>query len=418
MDVSLPKALVIGKIWPEPDSSAAGSRMLQLIDLFIEAGWEVIFASSSVKSNYTANLSKHGIKEVQVKLNDSQFDQYIAKLKPDVVIFDRFMTEEQFGWRVAEYSPKSLRILDTEDLHFLRHARQVEQFPRNKDYQNLDLTNETAKRELAAILRSDCSLVISEYEYNVLVKRFNISKDQLFYLPFLFEEHEVHSGEKTVCFDQRKHFFWIGNFRHKPNHDAVGYLHSEIWPLIRAKLPDAEIHVYGAYLPASIQSLQNTGRGFIIKGRVDETDTVLQKSRVSLVPRRFGACLKGKLTDSMRCGTPVVTTSIGAEGLPGDMPWPGSIEDDPINFAGAAIELYTNQKKWAAAQSNGFKLIKKRFSKKKHSLRFLPFLKALMQSLTQHRKKHFLGSLLMHHTMAASKYMGKWIEEKNKNTES
>lgn len=418
MAVSSSKALIVGKVWPEPDSSAAGTRMLQLVDLLNEAGWEINFASASTKSDYTAHLSELGIKEVQVKLNDSQFDRYIGELKPNLVIFDRFMTEEQFGWRVAEYSPHSLRILDMEDLHFLRHARQAEVFPRNKDYQNLDLTNETAKRELAAILRSDCSLIISEYEYSLLAKQFNISEEQLFYLPFLIEEHEIHSGKKAVSFDQRVHFSWIGNFRHKPNQDAVKYLNSEIWPLIRNKLPDAEIHVYGAYLPANIQSLHNSGQGFIIKGRAVEADSVLKKSRVSLAPLRFGAGLKGKLIDSMRCGTPAVTTSIGAEGLHGEMSWPGSIEDDPVKFAGAAIELYTNRKKWAEAQSDGFSLIEKRFSKKRHSQRFLSVLKNLMQSLTQHRKKHFLASLLMHHTMAASKYMSKWIEEKNKSTET
>jgi len=418
MTASCLKILIIGKVWPEPQSSAAGTRMLQLVDLFNGAGWEVTFASPSAKSNYTADLSEYGIKEVQVKLNNSQFDRYIAKLKADVVIFDRFMTEEQFGWRVAEYSPDSLRILDTQDLHFLRYARQTQDFPHNKDYQNIDLTNEIAKRELAAVLRSDCSLIISEYEYSMLVKRFNISEELLFYLPFFIEEHEIHSGKKAVSFDKRKHFSWIGNFRHKPNHDAVGYLHSEIWPLIRAKLPDTEIHIYGAYLPANIQSLHSADEGFIIKGRAGEAEKVLSKSRVSLAPLRFGAGLKGKLIDSMKCGTPSVTTSIGAEGLPGDMPWPGSIEDDPVQFAESAVELYTNKEKWAQAQINGFRLLKTRFDKNIYAQKFISFIKDLGLSLEKHRNEQFMSSLLLHHTMAASKYMSKWIEEKNKNTET
>ncbi|MEX2464096.1 MAG: hypothetical protein WD513_07345, partial [Balneolaceae bacterium] len=99
------KVLIIGKVWPESRSSAAGSRMMQLIDLLMRHHFEVHFASAASKSQHTDDLTPLGVVCHTIRLNDSSFDRFIRKLSPAVVIFDRFMTEEQFGWRVAEQLP-------------------------------------------------------------------------------------------------------------------------------------------------------------------------------------------------------------------------------------------------------------------------------------------------------------------------
>ena len=114
--------LIIGTVWPEPRSSAAGARMMQLIQFFKKEGAEITFACSASNLEYSENLDRLDIKTKQIKINDSGFDTFIKELKPSVVLFDRFMTEEQFGWRVAEHCPDALRILDTEDLHSLRYG--------------------------------------------------------------------------------------------------------------------------------------------------------------------------------------------------------------------------------------------------------------------------------------------------------
>ena len=64
------------------------------------------------------------IHTASIALNDSSFDDYVTLLRPDVVLFDRFLTEEQFGWRITQCVPHALKILDTEDLHSLRFARE------------------------------------------------------------------------------------------------------------------------------------------------------------------------------------------------------------------------------------------------------------------------------------------------------
>lgn len=118
------KLLIIGFVWPEPNSSAAGSRMMQLIDLFLKRKFDIIYACPAKFSENAEDLEQLGITQKQIQVNNSDFDDYLQELQPTYVLFDRFMMEEQFGWRVAEHCPEALRILDTEDLHFLRKARQ------------------------------------------------------------------------------------------------------------------------------------------------------------------------------------------------------------------------------------------------------------------------------------------------------
>ncbi|MDX1640449.1 MAG: glycosyltransferase family 4 protein [Balneolaceae bacterium] len=406
--------LIIGKVWPEPRSSAAGSRMIQLIQLFKKDGWEITFSSSAAKSDYSFDLEKIGVHEEPVQLNESSFDDFVLDINPQAVLFDRYMTEEQFGWRVAENCPDALRILDTEDLHCLRNARQ-NAWRESKKFEIEDLfTEETAKREIASILRCDLSLIISDVEVQILKEAFHINESLIFYLPFLLDTEKETEPEKLLSFEDRNAFVSIGNFRHEPNWNAVLWLKDELWPLIREKLPSAKLYLYGSYPTKKTFQLSNPDDGFLIKGRASDAKEVIGKARVLLAPLRFGAGLKGKLVDAMQCGTPSVTTSIGAEGIVLGSKWNGVIADKSRQFADAAVELYQNFDFWQTSQKAGFELLKKRFSRNKFAPAILAYIEEVSENLEQHREKNFTGSMLMHHTMNSTKFMSKWIEEKNK----
>ena len=168
--------IIIGKVFPEPNSTAAGSRMIQLMDLFLTQNYQIKFLSTATISENSFDLSSKNIQFQNILLNDSSFDELIINLNPDVVVFDRFTTEEQFGWRVSEQVPNAVKILDTEDLHFLRNARE-KAFRQNKNLENSDLINDVFKREIASILRCDLSLIISKFEYDLLINQFNINTD-------------------------------------------------------------------------------------------------------------------------------------------------------------------------------------------------------------------------------------------------
>lgn len=407
------KVLIIGFVWPEPGSSAAGKRMVQLIDTFVYEGCDITFVSTARMNERSENLTEKGISCKSVKVNDESFDHFIRKLNPEIVLFDRFMTEEQFGWRVQTTCPDALRILDTEDLHFLRYARE-RAFKEGRDRIQDYLVSDIAKREIASIYRSDLSLIISESEMYLLKDYFRVNDEILFYLPFMIEEPDHSNTLELPSFSQRNGFMTIGNFRHKPNLDAVLFLKEEIWPGIRRNLPDAKMNVYGAYPTQQVSEWHNPDDGFLVHGRAESAYHVMQKHRICLAPIRFGAGLKGKLVEAMLNGTPSVTTTMGAEGICGSMKWPGFLADSTDKIISSAVRLYTDESLWEKSRDQGFTLLSERFSKEKNQRKFISVIRRLGNELQHHRRHNFTGAMLMHHTMASTRFMGRWIEEKNK----
>lgn len=415
------KILIIGKVWPEPNSSAAGTRMMQLIHFFIDEGDDVTFVSSAKDSVFQEDLSKWKINCSFVQLNNSSFNEFIEKLDPQIVIFDRFMTEEQFGWRVMDTCPNAMRILNTEDLHFLREARHkslkeakhrgvsaVE--PRyHLDFETL--RSDLQLRELAAIYRSDISLMVSDFEVKLLAETYQIPRERLVHLPL----YAAKIDNQLPFFEGREDFVFIGNFWHEPNWDAVRYLKSTIWPLILKQVPKAKLKIYGAYCSEKVYQLENERERFIVKGRADDAFETVSKVRVSLAPIRFGAGIKGKLLESMLCGTPSVTTSIGAEGMTDSITeWGGFIDDNPEEFAKRAAQLYLDQKEWESAQKRGFDLIQKRFTKQQFTENLQKSLE-IFTDLETHRNKSLVSLILQKESYQASRYMSIWIEEKRIN---
>ena len=407
----LPLLIIVGYVWPEPNSSAAGYRMLSLIRLFRDQHWRVIFASAAEQGMHRCALEELGVIEQRIELNDSSFDEWISQMAPQAVMFDRFMLEEQFGWRVEQACPQALRLLDMEDCHALRDARQ-RCFNANETLSAEALNSELALREIAAIYRCDLTLVISEYEMSLLQQHYGVPASLLSYCPFLLAEEPK---QQLPTYAQRKHFIAIGNFRHAPNWHAVLWLKQQIWPLIRQQLPDAELHVYGAYPPPKATALHNDKQGFLIKGWAENAADVLQQARVCLAPLAFGAGLKGKLLDAMRTGTPTVTTDIGAEGMMlQELGWPGFIVNDASAQAEAAVTLYQQQDLWQHAQQTGFAILQQKFAMAQHQPRIWQQFESVMGNLTQHRQQNFTGLMLRHHAYRSTKFMGQWIEAKTR----
>ena len=322
-------------------------------------------------------------------------------------MFVGFMIEEQYGWRVMENCPNSLRILDTEDLHFLRKAREVA-FKQNRELVFDDYISYTFKREMASIYRCDLTLLISEHEMQLATETFKIDASLLHYLPFLSEE----INPIVPNFEERNHFISIGNFLHEPNWQTVLQLKKQ-WKSIKKQLPEAELHVYGAYVSEKAKQLHNEKEGFLIKGRAESVADVYSKAKVLLAPIPYGAGLKGKLFEAMQLGLPSITTKMGAEGMNGNLDWNGFISSDENNFIEKAVELYNDKSLWETAQKNGYEIIEKRFKKELFESDFMNQVANLQENLKTHRNQNFFGQILQHQSLQSTKYMSKWIEAKN-----
>lgn len=403
--------LIIGHNWPQPQSTAAGTRMVQLINLFKEAGYEITFVCAAPLEKESHGLSSHGINTMQIFLNDASFDTFITSLCATVVLYDRYITEEQYGWRVRENLPNAITLLDTEDLHFLRKARE-HAVTQNLAWSDTFFYTQTAKRELASILRCDVSLIISEFEMNLLTTTFNIPKTQLCYLPFLVNQAAVDKAAKQPSFMNRLHFVTIGTFMHKPNVDAVLILSKQVWPLIKKALPHAQMHVYGSYVTQQMLQLHKPTGGFYVHGQTADALETLSQYRVLLAPLRYGAGLKGKIMDAMCSGTPAVMTTIAAEGMFGDLHPCGLIENDFEHFAAAAVQLHEDQQRWDSAVEHGLYVLEKRFGDSAFAKALLTTIHTIYNDLKTHRNNHFLGSILHYHTLQSTKYLSKWIAAK------
>lgn len=405
------KVLAIGYVWPEPNSSAAGTYILSLLKAFLTRDWQITFVSAASRTEHMIDLSTLGIDSAQIKLNCSSFDDFVAEFDPDIVLFDRYMTEEQYGWRVEKTCPNAMRILDTEDLHFLRNARHTA-YKQNREMTTKDIQSDMAKREIAAILRSDLSMIISEVESQLLQSQYGIDKQLLHQVPFMLDSPD----QALPDFSQRQHFVSIGNFRHAPNWDSVLWLKQQIWPLIRKKLPDAQLNIFGAYPPPKATDLHAPKDGFNVLGWVKDANVAMSSARVCLAPLRFGAGIKGKLAEAMFNGTPNVTTDVGSEAMANGLAWSGFVGQSAEQIADYAVKLYTDETTWIQCRENGFAIIEQNFNKQSLQQKLIAAVEHQLANLQQVREDNFTGQMLRHHMHKSTQYMSQWIEAKNRNS--
>lgn len=396
--------LIIGKVWPEPKSSAAGRRMLELITFFKTLG-EVMFVTSALRTGFEAELA---VDSQLIKLNDDNFNLFLKELNPDIVVFDRFMTEEQFSWRVKEICPNALRVLNTEDLHFLRKARETA-LNENQSFNQINFDAESTYREIASIHKSDLTLFVSDFEFELINKSFAIPNGYLSHFP-IFSNGQFSEVKDYV---DRKDMVFVGNFLHSPNLDAVRFLKNVFWPLFRNTRKDIAMHIYGAYATQEVLEMNSIKEMFFVHGRADDVFNVMNDARICFAPLRFGAGIKGKIIDAMEAGLPVVTTYVGAEGLSNIDTFPGFISDDIPSQIEFIYQLYDNKEIWEKKQNLGSTLLKLKFNRINYYSNLNSKINFCLSNLTEHRKKSFESNLIQHQSFQNSKYFSKWISEKN-----
>lgn len=422
MNTSSPHVLILGTVWPEPTSSAAGLHHWSLIHAFQQVNWKITYLSPSAENQFCRQLQEAGIHCQTFLPNDSRFDDFIRQLQPEYAVFDRFILEEQFGWRIKENSPETVRIVDTEDLHFLRRTRHAAlKAGVNLDEifrADLDFNNDDFLREIASIYRSDCALMISDFEMELLKNRFSIPETLLHFFRFCYGRPPA-----GAAFEDRKNFVMIGNFRHPPNVDATHWLQQDLWPKIRQEFSrrgspyPPEVHIYGAYPSREIMNLHDPSTGFHIKGPAEDQYEALAPYRVNLAPLRFGAGIKGKIADGWWCGLPVVTTPIGSEGMhhsPAPESLGGLEARTSQEFAQCAAEIYLNKDLWLLKQTHGLHTLETLFDAKKNYTQLISDLERVRKNIRHLRNSNFIGAMLWHHAHKSTTYFSRWIELKNK----
>jgi glycosyltransferase involved in cell wall biosynthesis len=196
------------------------------------------------------------------------------------------------------------------------------------------------KIEMEIFSKVDIIHVVGNYEYQILRKKFK--QKTIRYIPILIYENQLTNVEKD--FSKRKDLIFVGEFLHSPNIDAVLWFSKQIYPKIVERFPDIIWHIVGSNITVEIKKLQSIN--IKIEGSLSDKDlySLYQKCRIAVIPLRFGAGVKGKIIEAAYNQIPIVTTSIGGEGLDNSL---GTfiIEDDAERMSKIISELYVNYSK-------------------------------------------------------------------------
>lgn len=221
------------------------------------------------------------------------------------------------------------------------------------------------ERELYLTRQADATIVVSEQDKSHLEKL--VPGAMLYEMPLVRE-----SLDSVPSFEARSGIGFIGSYAHAPNVDAVRYLVSEIWPLIRAQLPSCQLYLAGGDLPEEICSALPEGVTYL--GYVSDLDAWFSCIRVAVAPLRYGAGAKGKVASSLAHGVPCVATPIAAEGMRLLDGAQLRVAADPGAFADAVAELHQSPALWGHYSAGGLNFAKTNLSEDAGLARFASML--------------------------------------------
>lgn len=349
--------LVIDHYVPTYDRDA-GSRSLHCyIQLFTQNGWHVILMPDNFhRSEYTQHYQEMGVEVLYgpwfglrwkqwIQQNAREFDAALVH-RPNVAMKYMDCLKDDTDARVIYYGA---------DLHFLREQRQYEI---TGDEDLLKTAANWRKLELSLMRQADVALYPSYVEEEVIR---DIAPDvNVMTVPlYVFED----LPQKPYNLEGRDGLLFVGGFNHPPNVDAAVWLVKEIMPLVWEKHPDVALHIVGSSLKIEVEELAGpkvTVHGFV---EDEELNGLLATCRMSVVPLRYGAGLKGKVIEAMAAGIPIVTTPIGAEGIKNTEGFL-AVEDTTEDLARRISALYGDKAALATMVEGGYRYIEETFSAK------------------------------------------------------
>lgn len=346
-------ALIIDADFPCPDRDSGSVRMLNLLKLMRAMGCHVMFwpLHASQRNGYSLALEQLGVEIIlQPSRRQALTWWYAHGDMLDLVLMSRVAVAHASIRAAYRYARQARRIFDTVDLHFLRVARGAEL---HADLQQSIWANTLRAIELNLVRHADMTLVVSTYERSILRDAVPGADVRV-----LSNIHRV-AGRRSP-FESRSDLLFLGNFDHEPNVDAAQWLLEEVMPRLLTRLPEATLHIVGQ---GSAAKLGRPGTANVqIHDYVADLNPLLSQVKLALAPLRFGAGVKGKINTAMAHGIPVVTTSIGAEGMWLVERHDVMIADDADGFVDAIVELYQDSELWMRLSDNGLENVQQHFS--------------------------------------------------------
>lgn len=342
-----PFVLVVDDSLPRPDRDAGSARMVAILEALAEWSRPVfVYLSKHEWPEYETPLWDAGVetaRAVNLRWLMRERSFYAA-------VLSRPETAEAVIGEVRRADPRIKIIFDMVDAHFVRFGREHEL---TGDAEAARKAERFRKIETRVARRSDLVWCASDADAESLSRE--VPGVPLEVVPTI---HRLQ--DRGQPFEERSGLLFLGNFRHRPNADAVHFFVREIFPAVRAAVPEAVLSVVGDEAPLAIRAHES--EAVKILGYVPDLDPLFAGSRLMVAPLRFGAGIKGKIGEALAHGLPVVTTGVGAEGMGFTDGEEALVADDPREFAQAVVRAYTDAALWQRLSDKGHAHVRRRFT--------------------------------------------------------
>ena len=354
------KILVIESHVPTYDKDAGSRCTFMYLNLFSEIGFQVTFFGIDFKKlePYTSMLQQKGIEILYGKVFKNNLEIWLSKNLKNFkyVYFQRADVTKQYIDLIMKYFSGKI-IYFAHDLSYIRFYRE---YLVTNEKQYLTLSRKYEKIENEIIPKCDIIHVVGDYELNILKQKYE--NKTIRNIPLYIFDNQLINIEKD--FSKRKDIIFVGGFMHYPNVDAVLWFSKEIYPKIIETFPDIIWYIVGGKANNKIKKLES--KNIKIKGILSDNELhiLYQKCRIAIAPLRIGAGVKGKIIEAAYNQIPIVTTSIGAEGLDNST-GVFIIEDNAKKLSEIICKLYKDFKKLKEMSDASIKFIEKYFSKQR-----------------------------------------------------
>lgn len=349
--------LVIDHYVPQPDRDAGSRVMVEFMRQFQAMGMKVVFWPDNLwrMPVYTAQLQAMGIEVIYGPQREGAFEDFIAARGADIGLALLSRPHVSIKYLDALRSHSAARLIYFgHDLHFMRLRRELEV---TGDPQVAREAAEIERVERELWRRADVVLYPSQEEADEV--RALAPEVRAMAVPLLCFDGVAEQADANLA--ERRDILFVAGFAHSPNVDAATWMVRDILPDVLKQHPTITVRLVGSNPTDAVKAL--AGPNVQVLGYVDDAtlESLYASSRVVMAPLRFGAGVKLKVLEAMQQGVPLVTTSIGAQGLPGlDSVIP--VADDPRILARQTVRLLTDDAFWRETSSAGKDYIRAHFS--------------------------------------------------------
>ena len=339
--------LVVDSYVPLHDKDAGSKRLIQIVRLFRELGYSVIFLPDNYAplQPYTRELQDMGVEVLHHTEKGLSLRQALDSVLPmlDYAWICRPNLFAKYAGLIRRNGATQV-LYDTIDLHFLRARREAELLGLTDDaWKNVE------REEIDAARSADATIVVIESERELLRER---GIENVYVVPTL---HDMEIDEPR-SFAASSGLVFIGGYNHPPNVDAAKWLCREIMPRIWERDPAIRLHLLGSSPPEEVLALASDRVS--VPGYVADVSAYFKEGRVFVAPLRFGAGIKGKVGHALSYGLPVVATGIAAEGFGFESGRDCLIANAANGFADAVWRLYSDEKLWTTISRESARVLK------------------------------------------------------------